>query len=485
MASEHCDVVVIGSGFGGSVCAMRAASAQRSVVVLERGARLTRESREEMAEGRQPLFYAARGRGLIERAAIRGLQAVTASAVGGGSHLYTAVTIPAPAEVFLRGWPQGLNAETMSPYYARVAEVIAPTPIPHALPRTSALQGAGNSLGAAVTLLPLAMDWPADPAAMNVMPAPLPIRREVTTWLQGGPAAQKRTLDRTYLARAQAAGADIRPLHEATLIEPAPPGFRVRFRRYDTGPLREESLTAAQVVLAAGTLGTVRLLLHCRDVARTLPAVSSALGRRFFTNGDFGGLLIRMSADLVRDSGPPATAWLDWWKQDRVYLMEAGLLPPLPKLLTRALGLLLPSSNGGASEPVVWSFGTMGLDQTPGTLVLERGRLRLVRGNDGHCDFHERTITRLRELAMALRAKLILPPGTLAPPGSVTVHPLGGAAMGDSPQSGVADSSGGVFGYPGLFVADGSLLPTPVGRAPSMTITALAERVAERLVGGD
>ncbi len=463
---------------------MQTAEAHLSVVVLERGARLTAEVREEMAEGRRPLFYASRGCGLIERARVRGLSAVTASAVGGGSQLYTSVTIPAPAEAFLRGWPEGLNAETLSPYYARVAAVIAPTPIPQALPRTTALEAAGLRLGAAVTRLPLAMDWPTDGTRMSARPEAIPIRRETMTWFQGGALARKRTLDRTYLARAEAAGADLRPLHEVTMISPESHGFRVRYLRYENGKVHDESLTASQVVVAAGTLGTVRLLFHCRDVARTLPALSRVLGEGFLTNGDFGGLLIGTGMDVARDSGPPVTAWMDWWEQDRLYLMEAGLLPPLPRFLMRALGLLIPSvSNKDSMEMAVWSFGTMGLDETPGKLVLDRGgRLTLVRGGREGSVFHERTMVRLRELAVALRGKLIVPPKPLAPPGSVTVHPLGGAAMADSPGRGVTDSHGEAFGYPGLFVADGSLLPTPVGRAPSMTIAALGERVAERVI---
>lgn len=483
MARFDCDVLIVGSGFGGSVCAMRAAAAGRMVIVLERGPRLTPDLREQMAEGSRPLLYAPGGSGPIERARVRGLAAVTANAVGGGSQLYTSVTVPAPESIFRTGWPDGLNAETLRPYYRRVHEMISPTPIPQCLGRTRALEAAGNSLGGEVTRLPLAMDWPTDTTCMNHALPGLSMRREVTTWLQGGAIARKRTLDQTYLAQAEGAGAQIRPLHEVTVIERLPGGYQVRFRRYEGGGARKESLTARQVVLAAGALGTVRLLLYCRDCACTLPDLSPALGERFFTNGDFGGLLIGYVAGLARDSGPPVTAWVDWWEPDRLYLMETGLLPPLPKLFARALGILAPSMPGkGRAQTAVWSFGVMGFDDTPNRLSLDRGgRLTLIRPRRDASVFHERTMARMAELAAELKAKLIVPPKSLAPPGSVTVHPLGGAAMADDPQAGVTDSSGGVFGFPGLFVADGSLLPTPVGRAPSMTIAALAERVAERL----
>ncbi len=175
------------------------------------------------------------------------------------------------------------------------------------------------------------------------------------------------------------------------------------------------------------------------------------------------------------------TAWVDWWKEDRLYLMETGLLPALPRLLAKALGLWSGTANMG-----VWSFGVLGFDDCPGRLVMERGGgLAHERIAQGGGAFHERSMARMRELTAAVGGKLIVPPELLAAPGRMTVHPLGGAAMADSPERGVVDANGEVFGHPGLFVADGSLLPTPVGRAPSMTIAALAERVAERMTSSE
>ncbi len=444
-----------------------------------------------MAEGKRPLLHAPGGCGPIERTRVRGLAAVAANAVGGGSQLYTSITTPAPAVIFeqavpggRRAWPDSINAETMALYYGRVDEVIRPTPVPRGLTRTRALEAALENSGGSVTRPPLAMDWPADAARMDRAFVACSIRREVTTWLQGGATARKRTLDHTYLGRAEAAGARVLPLHEVFGIEPESGGYRVRYRQYGECRGREDSLSAKRVVVAAGTLATVRLLLHARDVAKTLPRLGQTLGERFFTNGDFGGLIVGAEMGVARDCGPPVTAWADWWETDKLYLMESGLLPQLPGLLMRALGLLIPAARGQGAGPVgMWSFGVVGFDETPHRLALDgKGRLSVIPGQRDGSMFHERSLTRLQQLAAALNAKLILPPKALAPPGLVTVHPLGGAAMADSPEWGVTDAFGEVYGHSGLFVADASLLPTPIGRPPSMTIAAMAERVAQRLV---
>lgn len=480
MKRAEYEVVVIGSGFGGSVCAMRAAEAGQHVCVLERGVRLTTEMRQAMAEGRRPILHARGGVGFVEKARVRGLMAVTGSAVGGGSQVYTAVTIPAADEIFEVGWPAGITAASMSTYYERVRDVIDPTVLPTELARTTALESAGRLMGAGATRLPVAMDWPTDLKSMGTAPTALSIRREAMRWLGGGAATRKRTLDRTYLARAEKAGAELRDLHEAVSIAPLSDGYQVGYRRFAQGRVEDGTVKARRVVLAAGTLGTVRLLFKCRDTLNTLSRLSGALGERFFTNGDFGGLIVGARETLERDSGPPVTAWLDWWKNDRLYLMETGVLPSLPRLMAKALGLWTGTANG-----TVWSFGVMGFDDQPDRLIFARGELTHVRGSREGGLFHERTLARMRELAEAIGGKLIVPPRGIAPPGSVTVHPLGGAAMADSPERGVVDSNGEVFGHSGLFVADGSLLPTPIGRAPSMTITALAERVAEGMANSD
>mgnify|MGYP000305018205 CR=1 FL=1 len=480
------DLIVVGSGFGGSVCALRGAEAGLRVVVLERGPRLTSDLLENMALGRAAVFRDEETPGLLELHRLSGLLALTANGVGGGSNLYTAVTVRPRPEVFEAGWPAGVNWWRLQPLYDRVQSVICPSPVPIELGRMKAMTVLAERLNVARATLPLAMDWPAEPAELAVRPEISGVYAELVAWLRGGRAARKRTLQATYLAAAEKAGAAIRPLHEVTGLAAAPGGYRVFFRSFEAGAVLDSAISARRVVLAAGALGTTRLLLRCRDELRTLPALSKALGHGFSTNGDFGGLLVSPRLELPPDSGPPVTSWLDLWDRDRMYLMETGLVP---FDFGGFSGLLNPARWFGGlrlspARRATWSFGVMGFGDDRGVLTLNhRGRLAHQRQGTAGQGFLERSLMRLGELARAAEASLVAPPGIIARRLPITVHPLGGAAMADSPRDGVTDSRGRVHGYPGLYVADGSLLPAPTGVPPSMTIAALAEHVATALVG--
>ncbi len=485
MAPSLCDLIIIGSGFGGAVCARRAAQAGLRVVILERGRRITPGVYQDLAAGASPLFLGRGEPGLLELHRLRGLLALTASAVGGGSNIYTAVTIRPPAEVFDHHWPAGLDYQALAPYYDRVEEIIAPSRTPEALPRVRALEDIGRRMGVGVTRLPLSMDWPEDTTALGAQPETAGVHQEVANWLRGGHAARKRTLDQTYLAQAESDGALVRPLHEALALTPHGSGYCVEYRQWQDGRWRSGTLTAPRVVIAAGALNTNRLLLHCRDRLGTLPDLSNALGRRFFTNGDFGGLLVGPTIDLSPDAGPPVTAWLDLWQRDRMYIMETGLVP---FDFGGFAGLLNPARwlrrlRLARAKRCTWSFGVMGYCDDPGQLVLGRRGALVHRHEPAKgAAFQARTMAALHELAGVAGGRLIVPPAVFVKRLPITIHPLGGATLADSPESGVTDPTGEVFGYPGLYVADGSLLPAPTGVPPSMTIAAVAERVAENLI---
>jgi cholesterol oxidase len=464
MQREEWDIVIIGSGFGGSVCALRAAQAGMRTLVLERGDSYTPAAFDELTHGGRPLISRRHRPAIIKIHRMRGLLAVTGCGVGGGSHAYTAVTMPARDELFASGWPSDINASCMRNYYERARGIIAPTTTPIELQRMSAMRQFATKLGAEAVPLPLAMDWPADPSVMRQPPPAVGARAGLVRWLRGG-GASKRTLDKTYLRLAVEAGAVIHPLHEVWCLEPIESGYRVHSRRFAGDYIDRVSLDARRVILAAGTLATNQMLLECRDTHGTLPRLSASLGSRFFTNGDLGAMLVG-GASPSSDDGPPVTSWLDLWDRDRMFLMELGGLKQL---------MGMPRS--------AWCFGVMGLNEAPGSLQLDQlRRLTHSPARDDH-GFDDRAHHRLRELANAMSAMLLTPPRGLITRMPVTVHPLGGAAIADSPDLGVVNPYGEVYNYPGLYVADGSILPTPTGVAPSMTIAALAEHIMDHMVG--
>ena len=480
------DVIIIGTGFGGSVVAARAAAAGRRVIALERGLRLSPGDWDALAAGRESLLHGPHSRGPGEVHAYRGLGALTGSGLGGGSRIYTSVTIRAKPETFHQGWPRDWTADTLEPHYARVQARIAPSPAPDGHPRAAALERIGAALGVPVTRLPLAVHWPHKSTYVATPRDDGPPLADLVRWMQGGTTAPKRSLDQTYLADALRDGADLRTGCAAEVIEPIPGGYRVHYEHFDGDTHVAHCVTGRRVVLAAGTLNTLRLLFAQRDQHRTLPRLGPQLGRRFHTNGDRGAMLIGPDADLRPDHGPPVTAWLDHWDSDRLFIMEMGTPPAWRRPIAAVLSIFAPrAARRRAVPPYLWNFGVMGLDGVVGRLVPAiGGRLRHEFDRRRAGEFSRRVLTRLRAVAAAAGARLLAAPAWVDRFMPVTVHALGGACLADDSTSGVTDSLGEVFGHPGLFIADGSLLPTPTGVPPSMTIAALAERVADRLLAG-
>ena len=156
----------------------------------------------------------------------------------------------------------------------------------------------------------------------------------------------------------------------------------------------------------------------------------------------------------------------DWLRQDA----ETDLSSTLAHLL-------------GRSELSAGMFPQLGIgrDIPDGTMFLRGGRLDTDwhKGRSG--PYFERVRATMRDIADALGAEFLDNPSWLASR-LATVHPLGGCPMGRDASEGVVDSYGEVFNYPGLYISDGSVMPGPVGTNPSLTIAALADRFAERIV---
>jgi cholesterol oxidase len=272
------------------------------------------------------------------------------------------------------------------------------------------------------------------------------------------------------------------------------------------------------VVLAAGSLGSTRLLLSSRAA---LPGLSEQLGRRFSSNGDMFtvardcragngrrrrkrpgrrldpsvGPVITLSASRrnghflwLQDAGGPATSeWLwqglempaDLWGMRGVVVRrvmarllrrrrETRLGPDLARLMgsTRSSSAMLPLLH-------------MGLDVPGGRLRLQGDALELDWSPNGESAPYFRASREAGEqVAGELGGRLRFARRGRTP----TVHPVGGCAMGTNAREGVVDTWGEVFGRRGLFVADGAVLPGPVGPNPSLTIAALADRFAARMV---
>lgn len=553
------DCVVIGSGFGGSVVALRLAEDDRSVLVLERGqpyppgsfARTPHAMRTNFWEPSEDLY------GLFDVWCFKNLDVVLASGLGGGSLIYANVMLRKEEDTFVtedlsRGgyesWP--VTRHELDRHYDRVWEIQQPQKYPRGVepyegtPKARAMRRAAVAMQERAEQPPLAVAFAPGPRLPAVPGQPIPDGQEnlhhaprSTCRLcgecdMGCNYGSKHTLDFTFLSKAKDEGAEIRTCCEVHTIIPLRDRhgvrcYEVRYHQHlaargrHRGDLLDPSLQsqgavrAKQVVLAAGAIGTPALLMRNRTTLRRL---SPALGTRFSANGDClawvrncrapngepayldpsNGPVITTSVKvrgedtsyLLQDAGAPAFA--DWLWQELE--LPRDVLRVGTRMARRALdrlrgepdshfsGMLARLLGDARSSAAMMPVLAMGRDVPNGRLALNGRQIELDWSSEPSSEYYEQVERSLRELAAALGGE-ILSDGLSLRKRSISVHPVGGCAMSEDPRRGVVDAWGEVHGHPGVFIADGSVMPGPVGVNPSFTIAALADRFSLRMTG--
>jgi cholesterol oxidase len=520
MRQTEYDVVIVGSGFGGSISALRLAQAGKSVAVLERGRRWLAGQFPRDTTDVNTVFWRWPGksaaRGLYELRFFSGVSAVVASGVGGGSLVYANIHIRPDADVFAdERWPRTVNRASLDPYYDRVAAALGISPVPTAtpIPKRDALHAAALSLGKPVFDADQAVNW--DKC------------KRCSQCEFGCQHGAKNTLDLTYLAEAEKLGAEVLPGLAVTSIEPAGNGYRVHYRDVATGVAG--SVVGARVVVAAGTIGTNELLLRCRDIQRTLPKLSPRLGEGYSANGDFLGNIENSGQNLHPWDGPDVTTVLRYAKTNGANGANGASADGAPPFTLAAPGFtrgvtsvlaslgqphlewvrfLAPFLRSSLNGVIPWMFGRGMLAKPlflpepnagdPARMINlfaigrdnANGRFRMNGGGtlDIEWDYANENRALIDAMTTAMNDVARSLGGTFAPLALwsaferlLTVHSLGGCRLGESAAKGVVSEHGEVFGYPGLFVADGSVIPTAIGFHPVMTIAAVCERIAERI----
>jgi cholesterol oxidase len=513
-----CDTLVVGSGFGGAVTACRLAEAGDRVILLERGRRWDKGSYPRSAgdawwwDQDNP----ARWNGWLDLRLFPHMAVAQGAAVGGGSLIYANISAVPPKHIFDVGWPPEITWAEMTPYYKTVGDFMHVQPVPDGQwpLRMLLMKEAADKIseGSRFRKLELAVsfdpDWRYGPGAID----PTRSRRFVNAQgIEQGTCVHlgncdigcevdaKNTLDRNYLAWAERKSADIRPLHLVNAIEPIKGGYRVRYDDLKDGERRPGSATARRVVVAAGSLNSTELLLRCRDEFRTLPKISARLGLNWSSNGDFLTPAIYSSRKLNPSQGPTITSaidFLDRSQNDQTFWIQDGGFPNLVANWIRAgesahpeVKAFLQTMRGAleAHGPLenVMPWFAQGVDAADGTLRLRRRwwlagpwRLALDWQIERSRGVIEAIIAMHKRLSAATGGHPVVPPSWSLASYLITPHPLGGSNMGTSPDNGVVDHKGEVFGYRNLFVIDGAIVPEAVGVNPSRTIAALAERAA-------
>ncbi len=468
--------VVIGSGFGGSVAALRLGRAGITTVVLERGQEwplrgpdtfptLSNVDRRTTWFGKIDGLTASTPvtpwAGLLERVAGDTVDAVCGAAVGGGSLVYGGVLLQPQRAIFSEVFPQ-INYDDMDQvYYPRVIAQIRAGRIPddilasnNYIAHRTFLRDA-VAAGFDVSKAYTGFDWD---IIRQEIEGRIPAAASISDYVYGCNSGAKLSTDKNYLLDAKATGnVDIRSLTEVVMLrELDSGGYALECRRInaDGEELERYELRASYVFMAAGSLNSSKLLLKSQQ-AGELRGGNDRIGQSWGTNGD--QLMLEFSQSPVggAQGGPACIAAVDDSTPGYpVTFMHSPATVPVDIQIQLAmsvpdeLGELVYDSNTGQAA-VRWPSDIA----TPSALarVASFNRLLAQTGGGDASRFGGR---------------------------QTVWHPLGGAAMGDA-----CDQRGQLYGYKNLFVIDGSLLPGCAACAnPALTIAANAERIMEQLI---
>ena len=518
------DVIIIGSGFGGAVTACRLAEKGMSVCLLERGRRWQPKDYPRSPDdawwwsGDEPQKH----NGWIDLQFYDDMAVAQGCGVGGGSLIYANIFVEAEPFSFEADWPKEITYEALKPYYIKTGQMMNVQELPSNqwTERTKMMKTAADACGYGdrFRMLPLAVtfnkDWTYE------QDDPFNEDKSVShTNAQGvtqgtcihcgncdiGCSVQaKNTLDLNYIPVAEKNGAVVKPLHLVNKITPINnTGYRVDFDRIDnaTEKLIPGSLNAKKVIVAAGTMGSNELLLRCRNEFGSLPNISDQLGLGWSSNGDFLTPATYSGKDISPTQGPTITCAIDFLDGEidgnRFFVEDGGFPDVLGNAMEEGVsnsklglmfnGLSLALRNRDPLSCIMPWFG-QAVDASDGRLHLSRSWMPPFRKKldlDWEIDKSEAVVQAMIDMHKKFSDETggtpLVPPSWKFTKDLVTPHPLGGCRMADNAEKGVVDHKGEVFGHPGLYVADGSIIPKAIGLNPSRTIAALAERIAEHI----
>ncbi|MCX6396400.1 MAG: GMC family oxidoreductase [Propionibacteriales bacterium] len=504
------DVLVIGSGFGGSVSALRLTEKGYAVGVLEAGRRWNPEDFPDTSSDPRKLVWLPRLKmtGTMRISPIGTCTVVSAAAVGGGSIIY-GNTLYEPLDEFWTD-PQWAHItdwrSELAPYYDQARRMLGAAENPRTSAADDLLLDVARDLGVADTFhrtqVGVFFGEPGETVSDPFFGGAGPERTGCTfcaRCFSGCPTNAKNTLLTNYLYLAEQAGAQVHELTTVTDVRPrAAGGFEVSTVASDAWfGRRGRTFTAEQVVFSAAALGTQKLL-HRLKRSGALPDLSPRLGELSRTNSEAGLMVMsrtrRDMADGVAISAsihPEPHTHVEICRygpgQDALLSSSAPLIDGGPRRVLRLLGQLLrhpltqvrlmtmkQKAEGSAFILVMQS-----LDNSV-TSYVQRGwfgtRFRTRQGTgDPNPDWIPIAHRITRMFATKMGGE---PRGSMADPFNqpVTAHYLGGAVIGLTSDEGVVDPYQRVFGHPGLHVIDGAAVSANLGVNPSLTITAQSER---------
>ncbi|WP_420632148.1 GMC family oxidoreductase N-terminal domain-containing protein [Candidatus Leptofilum sp.] len=529
---EQYQIVVIGSGYGGSIAASRLARAGQEVCVLERGRELWpgEYPDNELALAKEtqlntPLGHVGTKTALNEYHVNDEMTVLVGCGLGGTSLINGNVSLRTDPRIFEHpDWPQPFRDDVptlLKNGYDLAEKMLGTATYPESLPPTpkfTAMKKAAKGLGANFYPAPMTVTFQDGPNVVGIDQKACKLCGDCMT---GCNYHAKNSTLMNYLPDAKNHGATIFVEMEVRHLTKQDGLWQVHCT--DLGDSSERSIQAEMVILAAGTLGTTKILFRSREAGLDL---SQKLGHHFSGNGDVGGFAYNSDVSVyaigtgpkvdkmppvgplingVIDTRPQAENWEDGM------VIEEGTLPSATKLglvkglkiMARATGedsdsgwldalrekfrelvsMIRGPYHGAVKHTLTWLVMTH--DDSRGRLLLENDRIRIEWPDIGEQPFAQRVNDFLRRGTAVLGGTFVSNPlwSLLKSQPMVTSHPLGGCPMGEDAWQGVVNHKGQVFAgergtaiHEGLYICDGSVIPHSIGVNLLLTISAMTER---------
>ena len=508
------DFIVIGSGFGGSVSALRLVQKGYKVAVLEKG-------RRYRSKDFPTTNWNLRKSVWMPKLGLLGIQALTllrhvlilhGVGVGGGSLVYANQLIVPEDSIFQKPqWGAGNWKELLAPFYAEAQRMLGAVECPSVGHADIILREVGKELRGEDTfhINPVGVFF-GEPD--KTVPDPYfggegPDRtgcKKCGACMIGCPTGAKNTLDLNYLYFAEKLGAAILPETEVTGVRPLPDGRYEISACLSHGIIRDhKTFRSKNVVFSGGVIGTVDLLFKCKQ-AGLLPHLSNRLGDLTRTNSE--AILGVDSRDRTRDWNDHVAITSGIYPDPNTHIevvrynKGSDLLYAIATVLTDGGGKV-PRALRFVGNNLRHPFQFLRALWIPGqsartTIIL------VMQSSENYLRLHRNHLGLVSELPPeGKRIPSYIPIANQVtrrmaekmngyPKGSwfevlldapTTAHILGGCVLGENPADGVVDSQGRVFGYPGLYIADGSVVPVNLNANPALTITALAEYFMDKI----
>ncbi|MEZ4911101.1 MAG: GMC oxidoreductase [Saprospiraceae bacterium] len=506
------DYIIIGSGFGGSVSALRLSQKGYKVLVIEKGkwfkdVHMFPKSNWNLKKW---LWYPRIGwNGILNITIMRHLIALSGVGVGGGSLVY-ANTLPVPKSPFFKSgsWSKLMDWEkVLMPYYAIAKQMLGSNVNPHQSVSDDVMQALATRLGSehAFARTEVAVHFGSKESKINTNDQNTDAPAMNPCCLCGGCMLgcrynSKNTLDKNYLYQAQKLGVEILAENLVTNVEPISSehthGYKVTTKTVTGLSKSRKKFTSKGVIFSGGVLGTIPLLLKLKK--STLPKISDMIGSGIRSNSEnlIGVTSFEKDADFTKGIAIGSIVTVDESRHVEPVRFPAGsgfwriFMAPMTSgstLIMRIFNILKdliihPISNAKAFFIDDWSKKTIILlymESIESTLKVQWSKYfglssRSEKGRPPTA-FNPiaKDVAKKVEAIVNGKAMVLISESLFGIP--TTAHILGGACMGKDHSEGVIDAQCNVFGYENMKICDGSFISANIGVNPSLTITAITE----------